>query len=153
MANYNRCIFVGRLTRDPEPRSFANGGKVTKFGFAASAGRKKNASGQWEDEPMFIDCEVFNRGEHGKLADLIADKCRKGSQLLIEGKLHLDQWEDKNGGGKRSKHKVVVEVVQLLDGKPSGSGEGSYRQPQGDSPSGGNDGGNQPSGESDNIPF
>lgn len=128
MANYNKVILVGRLTRDPEPRSFANGGKVTKFGFAASAARRKNATtGQWEDEPMFIDCEVFNRGEYGKLADLIADKCRKGSQILIEGKLHLDQWEDKNGGGKRSKHKIVVEVVQLLDGRPQeGSGGGNY---------------------------
>ena len=153
MASYNRCIFVGRLTRDPESRTFANGGKVTKFGFAASAGRKKNASGQWEDEPMFIDCEVFNRGDYGKLADLVADKCRKGSQLLIEGKLHLETWEDKNGGGKRSKHKIIVDSVQLLDGKPSGSGESSYRQPQGDSPSGGNDGGGQSSGELDNIPF
>jgi single-strand DNA-binding protein len=128
MANYNKVILVGRLTRDPESRAFANGGKVTKFGFAASATRRKNATtGQWEDEPMFIDCEVYNRGEYGKLADLIADKCRKGSQILIEGKLHLDQWEDKNGGGKRSKHKIVVEVVQLLDGRPQeGSGSASY---------------------------
>ena len=123
MAKFNKVILVGRLTRDPETRTFANGGKVAKIGFAVT-NRKKNAqSGQWEDEPMFIDVDIFNRGEFGKLADFVQDRCRKGSQILIEGTLHLDQWEDKNGGGKRSKHKIVAEEIQLLDPKPTdGSG-------------------------------
>lgn len=128
MANFNQVILVGRLTRDPETRSFANGGKVAKIGFAVTNRKKNSQTGQWEDEPMFIDVEVFNRGEFGKLADLVQDRCRKGSQILVEGRLHLDQWEDKNGGGKRSKHKIVAEGIQLLDGRPqdgSGGGTGS----------------------------
>ena len=125
MANLNKVILIGRLTRDPESRAFANGGKVTKIGFAVTNRRKNGQTGQWEDEPMFIDVEVFNRGENGKLADLVRDRCRKGSQILIEGKLHLDQWDDKTTGAKRSKHKIVIDNVQLLDARQGGGdGEG-----------------------------
>ena len=124
MANLNKVILIGRLTRDPESRTFATGGKVTKFGFAVTNRRKNSQSGQWEDEPMFIDCEAFNRGEFGKLADTIETYCRKGSQICIEGRLHLDQWDDKTTGQKRSKHKLVVEQMQLLDPKQDGQGGG-----------------------------
>jgi len=130
MANLNKVILIGRLTRDPESRTFTNGGKVTKIGFAVTNRRKNGQTGQWEDEPMFIDCEVFNRGETGKLADLVADRCRKGSQIMIEGKLHLDQWDDKTTGAKRSKHKIVIDNVQLLDARPqAGDGEGGGYAP------------------------
>src|SRR6187549_167871 len=122
MANFNKVILIGRLTRDPETRTFSNGGKVAKFGFAVTNRRKNSQTGQWEDEPMFIDCEAYNRGETGTLANTIEQYCRKGSQIFIEGKLHLDQWDDKTTGQKRSKHKLVVEVMQLLDGKPQGGG-------------------------------
>jgi single-strand DNA-binding protein len=138
MANFNRVILVGRLTRDPESRSFANGGKVVKFGFAASPFRKKNAeTGRWEDEPMFIDCEAYNRGENGTLANRIEQYCRKGSLICIEGKLHLDTWDDKNGGGKRSKHKIVVDTMELLESRAEaesrqsdGAGRSSAPAPQ-----------------------
>jgi single-strand DNA-binding protein len=130
MANLNKVILIGRLTRDPESRTFTNGGKVTKIGFAVTNRRKNGQTGQWEDEPMFIDCEVFNRGETGKLADLVADRCRKGSQIMIEGKLHLDQWDDKATGAKRSKHKIVIDNVQLLDARQqAGDGEGGGYTP------------------------
>jgi single-strand DNA-binding protein len=118
MANFNKVILIGRLTRDPECRTFGNGGKVAKLGFAVTNRKKNGQTGQWEDEPMFIDVDVFNRGEFGKLADLAQDRLRKGSQILVEGKLHLEQWEDKNGGGKRSKHKIVADNFTFLDGKP-----------------------------------
>ncbi|HVK07807.1 MAG TPA: single-stranded DNA-binding protein [Gemmataceae bacterium] len=124
MANLNKVMFIGRLTRDPESRTFANGGKVTKFGFAVTNRRKNSQTGQWEDEPMFIDCEAYNRGDTGKLADTVEQYCRKGGQIFVEGKLHLDQWDDKTTGQKRSKHKLVVEVMQLLDGKPQGGQDG-----------------------------
>jgi single-strand DNA-binding protein len=131
MASFNRVVLLGRLVRDPESRTFQNGGKVTKFGVAATADRKKNqATGKYEDVPVFIDCEVFNRGDYGKLADLVADKCRKGSQILIEGKLHLEQWDDKNGGGKRSKHKIVVDSLQLIDRQERGEQVPQQRQGQ-----------------------
>lgn len=124
MANLNKVILIGRLTRDPETRSFPSGGMVTKFGFAVTNRRKNSQTGQWEDEPMFIDVEVYNRGEFGKLADLVRDRCHKGSQIMIEGRLHLDQWDDKTTGQKRSKHKIVVDNVQLLDPRPAGGGGG-----------------------------
>jgi single-strand DNA-binding protein len=164
MANFNKVMLIGRLTRDPESRTFANGGKVVKIGFAVTNRRKNSQSGQWEDEPMFIDVEVFNRGEFGKLADLVQDRCRKGSQIMIEGRLHLDQWEDKNGGGKRSKHKIVAESIQLLDGRPQdGSGGaaprsgGGYSHPIDDGPGddgpGPSGGGGGSSGKDEEIPF
>lgn len=124
MANFNKVILVGRLTRDVETRSFPSGGMVAKFGFAVTNRRKNAQNGQWEDEPMFIDVEVFNRGETGKLADLVRDRCRKGSQILIEGKLHLDQWE--KDGQKRSKHKLVADIIQLLDPRPQDGSGGGY---------------------------
>src|SRR5262245_57325413 len=122
MANLNKVILIGRLTRDPECRTFSTGGKVAKFGFAVNNRKKNSQSGQWEDEPMFIDCEAYNRGEFGKLADTIETYCRKGNQICIEGRLHLDHWDDKTTGQKRSKHKIVVDQMQLLDGKPDGQG-------------------------------
>ncbi len=134
MANMNKVILIGRLTRDVETRAFANGGMVAKFGFAVSNRKKNAATGQFEDEPMFIDCEAFNRGEFGKLADIIRDKCRRGSQIMIEGKLHLEQWDDKTTGAKRSKHKLVVENMQLLDARQDGAGGG-----QGDEAGGSDD--------------
>jgi single-strand DNA-binding protein len=126
MANVNKVILIGRLTRDPETRTFSNGGKVAKFGFAVS-NRKKNAqTGQWEDVPMFIDCEAFNRGEFGKQADLVEQYLAKGRQVYLEGRLELDQWDDKTTGQKRSKHKLVVENMQFLDSgqRDDGSGTG-----------------------------
>jgi single-strand DNA-binding protein len=126
MANLNKVILIGRLTRDPESRSFPNGGKVSKFGFAVTNRKRNSQTGQWEDEPMFIDCEVYNRGEFGKQADLVSDRCRKGTQIMVEGRLHLDQWDDKTTGQKRSKHKIVVDNVQLLEPRPQGEGGGGY---------------------------
>src|SRR5437762_8360612 len=124
MANLNKVILIGRLTRDPEMRTFSNGGKVAKFGFAVS-NRKKNAqTGQWEDVPMFIDVEAYNRGEFGKQADLVEQYLAKGRQVYLEGRLELDQWDDKQTGQKRSKHKLVVENMQFLDGRQDEGGEG-----------------------------
>jgi single-strand DNA-binding protein len=124
MASFNKVILIGNLTRDPETRTFANGGKVAKFGFAVNNRRKNAQTGQWEEEPMFIDCEAFNRGEFGTLANIIEQYCRKGSQICIEGRLHLDQWDDKTTGQKRSKHKIVVDSMQLLGSRQDGQGGG-----------------------------
>ena len=122
MANLNKVILIGRLTRDPETRAFQNGGMVAKIGFAVTNRKKNTQTGQWEDEPMFIDIEVFNRGETGKLADLVRDRCRKGSQIMVEGRLHLDSWE--KDGQKRTKHKIVADNIQLLDPRQDGGGGG-----------------------------
>jgi len=74
---------------------------------------------------MFLECEVFNRGEHGKLADLVRDRLHKGSPVFLQGKLHLEQWQDKQTGQNRSKHKLVVDIIQLLEPK-----EQSQSRPQ-----------------------
>ncbi len=133
MASFNKVVLVGRLTNDVETRSFGNGGMVSKFRFAVNSRKKNSQTGNWEDEPMFIDCEAFNRGEFGKLADRIRDYCKKGQQILIEGKLHLEQWDDKTTGAKRSKHKVVVDNFEFMDTKQDGAGGprggGSYSPP------------------------
>ena len=102
MANLNKVMLIGRLTREPEARSFSNGGKVVKFGFAVNNRKKNMSTGQWEDEPVFVDCEAFNRGDQGGLADRIEQSLHKGSQIFVEGHLRFDQWTDKEGN-KRSR--------------------------------------------------
>ena len=128
MANLNKVMLIGRLTRDPEARTFANGGKVAKFGFAVNNRRKNNQTGQWEDEPVFIDCEAFNRGEQGTLADRVEQTLRKGQQIFIEGHLKLDQWDDKTTGQKRSMLRVVVDNFQYLERREDGMGGGPVQR-------------------------
>src|SRR5262245_18707900 len=122
MANLNKVMLIGRLTRDPEIRNFSNGGKVAAMGFAVNNRRKNTQTGQWEDEPVFLDMEAFNRNEGRQLADLAEQYLKKGHQTFIEGHLKLDQWTDKDGQ-KRSKLKIVVDNFQFLEPKADG-GEG-----------------------------
>ncbi len=132
MANVNKVMLLGRLTRKPESRTFSTGGKVTNFGFAVNNRKKNQQTGQWEDEPMFIDCKVFNRGENGKKADLAEQYLDKGHQAYLEGHLVLEQWDDKTTGQKRSKHVLYVDDFQFLeprkDGMSGGEGGGSRFQ-------------------------
>src|SRR5881275_2136365 len=120
MANLNKVMLIGRMTRDPETRTFANGGKVAAFGFAVTNRKKNQSTGQWEDDPMFIDCKVFNRGENGQQADRVQQTLHKGHQVFLEGHLVFEQWDDKNGGGKRSKHVLVVDNFQYLEPRQDG---------------------------------
>lgn len=114
MANLNKVFLICRATRDPEVKQFANGGKVAKIGVAVNNSRKNRDTGKWEDDPVFLNVEVFNRGEHGKLADLCEEYIRKGHQFFVEGKLQLDQWTAQDGS-KRSQIKVVAESIQFLE--------------------------------------
>lgn len=131
MADVNKVILVGRLTRDPETRTFSNGGKVAKFGFAVGSRRKNPQTGQWEDgDTMFIDCEAFNRGEFGRLADRVEQYLRKGNQVYLEGRLDFETWDDRTSGQKRSKHALVIENMQFLEPRQPGGGEGGdYDRP------------------------
>ncbi len=122
MANLNKVMLIGRLTRDPEVRTFSNGGKVAKFGFAVNTRKKNQQTGEWEDEPVFLDVEAFNRGEFGKQADLVEQYLSKGRQVFIEGHLRLDQWE--KDGQKRSRLVIVVDNMQFLDPRPDGASSG-----------------------------
>src|SRR5262245_49095666 len=128
MANVNKVMLLGRLTRKPESRTFSNGGKVTSFGFAVNNRKKNQQTGQWEDEPMFIDCKVFNRGELGKKADLAEQYLDKGHQAFLEGHLVLEQWDDKQSGQKRSKHVLYVDDFQFLEPKKDGGGGGGFQR-------------------------
>jgi single-strand DNA-binding protein len=127
MANLNKVMLIGRLTRDPES---ILGGKGAKFGFAVNNRRLNNETQQWEEVPVFIDMEIWNRGEMGKNADRVLQTLRKGQQIFVEGHLKLDTWEDKNGGGKRSALRVVVENFQYLEPRTDGSGEPMARAPR-----------------------
>jgi single-strand DNA-binding protein len=123
MANLNKVMLIGRLTRDPEVRAFANGGKVAMFGFAVNNWKKNQTTSQSEEDPVFVDVDAFNR-EFRKLADLCEQYLRKGHQAYIEGRLKLDQWTDKDGQ-KRQKLKVVMEDLQFLEPRAAGANEES----------------------------
>jgi single-strand DNA-binding protein len=159
MANLNKVVLIGRLTRDPEVKAFQNGGKVAKFGFAVNNRRKNQSTGNWEDEPVFLNVEVFNRGQNGTQADLVEQSLRKGSQVFLEGHLRLDQWKDKDGNS-RQQLVVVCDNFQFLDPKQQdGQGNGRPAQrpqqrPASSSYYGGDDGGSYQSGGSEGeIPF
>jgi single-strand DNA-binding protein len=131
MANLNKVMLIGRLTRDPEIRTFANGGKVAAFGFAVNNSRKNASTGQWEDDPCFLDIEAFNRGTGGRqLADLVEQYLHKGHQAYIEGHLKLDQWTAQDGQ-KRSKIKIVLDNLQFLEPRAAGEGGGGRYQRSG----------------------
>ncbi len=129
MANLNKVMLIGRLTRDPETRTFSNGGKVAKFGFAVNNRKKNQSTGQWEDEPVYVDVDFFNRGEYGKMADQAEQYLRKGRQIFIEGHLKLDQWTGQDGQ-KRSRLFVVADSFQFLDSRQDGE-EGGQRPTRG----------------------
>ncbi len=164
MATLNKVMLIGRLTRDPEaPRSLPNGGTVVKFGFAVGRSKKNQQTGQWENDPnpLFIDCEVFSRPDSKRnLPDLITQYTKKGDALYIEGRLQLDQWEDKNGGGKRSKHKLVVDNLEFIGGRNSDGGGGGGEAEGGEGGggrqygggAGGGSGGSRPTGGGRSAP-
>jgi single-strand DNA-binding protein len=131
MANVNKVILIGRLTRDPEVRMFATGGKVAHFGFAVNNRKKNNQTGQWEDDPVWLDVDAFNRGETGKMADNVEQYYRKGHQAYIEGHLRLDQWTGQDGQ-KRQKIKIVADYLQNLE--PRGDGAGRQGAQRGSAP-------------------
>jgi single-strand DNA-binding protein len=124
MANVNKVMLIGRLTRDPEIRTFSSGGKVAHFGFAVTNRKKNQSTGQWEDDPMFIDAKVFTRGDNTRQVELVEQSLRKGHQVFLEGHLVFEQWDDKQSGQKRSKHVVVVDNFQFLEPRADGGGGG-----------------------------
>jgi single-strand DNA-binding protein len=150
MATLNKVMLIGRLTKNPEePRVLPNSGStVVKFRFAVGRS-KKNEQGGWDkpQDQLYIDCEVFSRPDSKRnLAELITKYAKQGDPLYIEGRLVFEEWEDKNGGGKRSKHKLVVDSLEFLggrndDGGESGGGGGGSSGGGGRSYGGGSSGG------------
>lgn len=105
----NKVFLTGNLTRDPELRSTASGTSVLSFGIAVNERVKNNQTGEWEDRPNYIDCNMW-----GKRAESVSRYLSKGSKVTLEGRLRWSQWEDKNGGGKRSKLDVVVDEIEFM---------------------------------------
>jgi len=123
---FNKVVLVGNLSRDIEIRYSQSGTAVSNTAIATS--RKFTANGEKKEEVMFIDLTFF-----GRSAEVANQFLRKGSKVLIEGRLQLDQWVD-NDGGKRSKHSVVVETMQMLDSKQDNQNQGGQQYQQQSAP-------------------
>ena len=111
MASYNKVILIGNLTRDPEVKYTPKGTAITDIGLAVNRVFTPD-SGEKREEVTFIDITLW-----GRTAEIVGQYCKKGRPLMVEGRLQLDTWDDKQTGQKRSKLKVVGENIQLLGGK------------------------------------
>lgn len=122
MASFNKVILVGNVTRDPEVRFTPGGTAVTDVGLAVNRFWMDKSTNERKEETTFIDVTLW-----GRTAEVAGEYLAKGRPCLIEGRLQLDQWDDKETGQKRSKLKVVGDTLQLLgsrDGGGTGSGSG-----------------------------
>ena len=115
MANFNKVILMGNLTRDPELRYTPKGTAVARIGLACNR-KWKSETGEMKEEVTFVDVDAF-----GKTAETIGQYLKKGRPILIEGRLRYDSWEDKQTKQKKNKLGVVMETFQFLD---SGGGRG-----------------------------
>jgi single-strand DNA-binding protein len=136
MASFNKVILVGNLTRDPELRYTPKGTAIAKIGLAVNRSWRSE-SGEQREEVTFVDVDIF-----GRTAENVGQYMRKGRPILIEGRLRLDSWDDKNTGQKRSRLGVVAETVQFLGGGRDGGDDqaprpapsGQYSRPSGGPP-------------------
>lgn len=117
MASFNRVILLGNLTRDIEIKYLQSGMAVAEVGLAVNDRRKDNKTNQWIEETTFVDVTFW-----GRTAEVAGEYLSKGSPVLIEGRLKLDQWETE--GQKRSKLRVVCERMQMVGSKAGGGGGG-----------------------------
>ncbi|HNX04408.1 MAG TPA: single-stranded DNA-binding protein [Opitutales bacterium] len=118
MSSFNKVILMGNLTRDPDTRTTPSGATICKIGLAVN--RVYTAQdGTRKEEVTFVDCDAF-----GKQAETISKWMSKGKGILIEGRLRLDQWDDKSTGQARSKLGVVIENFQFVGGRGEGDAPG-----------------------------
>jgi len=116
--SFNKVFLMGNLTRDVEIRHTSANTAVGNFGIAVNR-KFRTQSGENREETTFVDCEAW-----GRTAEVMGQYLSKGRPVFLEGRLKLDEWEDKNGGGKRSKLRVVVENFQFVDSGSGGGGGG-----------------------------
>ena len=152
MPNYNKVILMGNLTRDPEVRYTSSGTAIAKLGMAINR-YWRNQDGQQQEETTFVDVDAF-----GRQAETIGQYLKKGRPIMVEGRLKLDQWDDKQTGQKRSKLGVTLENFQFLDSRgEGGGGEGGNFGGGGSAPSAGGAapavGGGGGFAEDDDVPF
>ncbi len=123
MASYNRVILVGNLTRDPQVRYIASGKAVCEIGLAVSHQWYDKQSNTRKEETTFVDVTLW-----GRTAEVAGEYLSKGRPVLIEGRLQLDQWQDKTTGDKRSKLRVVCDNMQMLGSRGDGNRGGGGQQ-------------------------
>jgi single-strand DNA-binding protein len=161
MANFNKVILVGNLTRDPELRYTPKGTAIAQIGLAVNR-YWTDEQGQKKEEVTFLDIEAWSR-----LAETAGKYLSKGSPILVEGRLKMDSWEDKETKQKRSKIKIVAETIQFLSaprnaefqGGEGEAGEGSpaprrtAARPASTPTAPSEESGAEPEKPKDNIPF
>lgn len=119
MRGFSKAIITGNLTRDPELRTTPNGASVC--GFSVAVNRVyKDSNGEQKEDVSYIDCSAW-----GKLGEMINQYAKKGSGVLVSGRLDQRSWEDKNNGGKRSRVEIVVEDFNFVGTPRDNNGGGS----------------------------
>src|SRR3954454_12460241 len=124
MASYNKVILVGNLTRDPEVSYTAKGLAIAKLRLAINR-YWRDANGEQKEEVTFVDVDAF-----GKQAETLGQYMKKGRPLMVEGRLKLDTWDDKQTNQKRSRLGVVLESFQFLDSRGADDGGGGAPRPR-----------------------
>jgi len=119
MASFNKVILMGNLTRDPEVKYITSGSAVTELGLAVNRSWFDKQSNQRKEETTFVDVTLW-----GRTAEVAGEYLSKGRPVLIEGRLQLDTWEDRESGKKRSKLRVVGENMTMLGSRGDGGGGG-----------------------------
>lgn len=111
----NKVFITGNLTRDPERRQTTGGTPVLTFGVAVNDRRRNSQTGEWEDYPNFIDCQVF-----GKRADALQRYLAKGCKVAVEGRLSQDRWQDRQTGQNRSRIRITVDELEFMSARGAG---------------------------------
>jgi single-strand DNA-binding protein len=122
MANFNKVMLMGNLTRDPELKYLPSGSAVANLGLAVNRTWTDRESGEKKEEVCFVDLEAF-----GRTAETMNEYLQKGRPVLIEGRLRYRTWET-DDGQRRSKHDIFVERFQFVGGRQDGSEQGGYSQ-------------------------
>src|SRR4029077_20080003 len=130
MASFNKVLLLGNLTRDPEVRYTPKGSAVTDLAIAVNRQYTLD-NGEKREEVTFVDVTFW-----GRTAEVAGEYLKKGRSVFIEGRLQLDTWDDKQSGQKRSKLKVIGEMMQMLGGRPGGGGGGGEEGSSGEEPPG-----------------
>lgn len=118
MRGFSKAIIAGNVTRDPDMRTTPSGSQVCSFAIAVNRSYK-DSSGAQQDQVSYLDCVAW-----GKSAEIISQYIKKGSQLLVSGRLEQRSWEDKNSGQRRSRTEIVVEDFSFIGGNNGGNGGG-----------------------------
>lgn len=120
MRGFSKAIITGNLTRDPELRTTPNGASVCSFSVAVNR-VYRDSNGEQKEDVSFIDCSAW-----GKLGEMISQYAKKGSGVLVSGRLDQRSWEDKTTGQKRSRVEIVVEDFNFTGSAPGNGGSTSF---------------------------